>query len=69
LETAMTEMTRHAALKQMLEARRSELRTDVQGRLREGRIRQDAVRDPLEQTDDDTRGGLAFSLLEMKPRP
>jgi DnaK suppressor protein len=66
LETDMTETTRHAALKQMLEARRRELQAEVQGRLREGRLRQDAGRDPLEQTDDDTRGGLAFSLLEMK---
>ena len=58
--------TRDAALKLMLETRRNELRADVQGRIREGRVRDDAVRDALEQTDDDTRGGLAFSLLEMK---
>jgi DnaK suppressor protein len=72
VEITMTETTeaiatsRDTALKQMLEARRDQLRGDVQGRLREGRVREDAVRDALEQTDDDTRDGLAFSLLEMK---
>jgi DnaK suppressor protein len=69
VETGMTETSdtaRDAALKHMLETRRNELRADVQGRLRAGRVREDAVRDALEQTDDDTRGGLAFSLLEMK---
>jgi DnaK suppressor protein len=63
---AITDPARDAALRQMLEARRDALRADVQGRLREGRVREDAGRDALEQTDDDTRGGLAFSLLEMK---
>ena len=69
VETGMTDTpdrTRDAALKLMLETRRNELRADVQGRIREGRVRDDAVRDALEQTDDDTRGGLAFSLIEMK---
>ena len=62
----MTETSRHAALKAMLEARRLEVSDDVNTRLREGRKRQEPGRDSLEQTDDDTRGGLAFSLIEMR---
>ena len=64
--TETTETTRLATLKAMLEARRIEVRDDVHSRMREGRQRQEAGRDALEQTDDDTRGGLAFSLLEMR---
>lgn len=66
-ETTVTAATsRDIALKQLLEVRRDQLRADVQARLREGRVREDVGRDALEQTDDDTRGGLAFSLLEMQ---
>jgi DnaK suppressor protein len=61
-----TETTRYAVLKAMLEARRIEVRDDVHSRMRAGRTRQEVGRDALEQTDDDTRGGLAFSLLEMQ---
>jgi DnaK suppressor protein len=57
---------RNAGLKAMLEARRAEMRDDLTSRLREGRTRQEVGRDALEQTDDDTRGGLAFSLIEMR---
>jgi DnaK suppressor protein len=63
---AIADPARDGALRQMLEARRDQLRADVQSRLREGRVREDAGRDALEQTDDATRGGLAFSLLEMQ---
>ncbi len=64
--TETTETARHAALKAILEARRIEVRDDLRSRMREGRTRQEVGRDALEQTDDDTRGGLAFSLVEMR---
>jgi len=64
--TETTETTRHAALKAMLEQRRIEVRDDLHSRMREGRTRQEVGRDALEQTDDDTRGGLAFSMVQVR---
>ena len=62
----MAEPSRHTALRAMLEQRRIQVRDDVRRRMRAGRTRQEAGRDAPEQTDDDTRTGLAFSLIEMQ---
>ena len=62
----MTNATRHAGLRQMLNQRRREIRGEVQRRIRDGRTdRPNAVRDDLELSDADTQGDIDLALLQM----
>jgi len=56
-----------AELRQTLTDLRTELRRDINGRVRESRTdRSDGVVDQVEDSDDDVRQGLDLALLEMR---
>lgn len=58
---------RNADLRRLLNSRRTEMQTDVQGRIRDGRTdRPMEGRDDLEHVEADSQGDLALSLLQMK---
>lgn len=63
----MTDTTRDAALRQMLTVSQHQLQDAVRAQLREGRADPRAAgRDEMEQSDDNVRGDLRCSLLQMK---
>ena len=63
----MTESARTADLKEMLTVRRSEMRDEVQSRIRQGRTgpRTDA-RDDIDLSDADIQGDIEFALIQMR---
>jgi len=61
--------SRHASLRQLLEARRLELTTDVRGRMRERRIEGIAVSgDIVDDSDASVEEDLQLTLLDMRAR-
>lgn len=59
--------TRNTGLRQMLDERRRDAQDDLQIRLRHGRNgRSRDGHDGLEQSDADSQGEIAFTLLEMR---
>ena len=58
---------RKSGLRQILTKHRREMVTEVQSRIRDGRTdRPNEVRDELEDSDADVRGGIEFALLQMR---
>ena len=58
---------RNPDLRLILTRRRRELQSDVQGRIREGRVeRAGAGGDDVEQSDADMQGDLELALLQLK---
>ena len=63
----MTETVRTANLGEMLTARRSEMRDDVQSRIRQGRTSQRTdARDDIDASDADIQEDLEFALIQMR---
>src|SRR5712671_7283203 len=64
--------TRYAELKQMLDARRSELQAEVQGKMRDVREegtwggKQNEVLDAVESSEADIQEEIEFALIQMK---
>jgi DnaK suppressor protein len=66
-EDSMTESVRTAGLRKMLIGRQSEIREDVQSRIREGRAGQRTEpRDDIDLSDADIQGDLEFALIQMR---
>jgi DnaK suppressor protein len=62
-----TKTVRTAALRELLLDRRSELQSDVSGRVRTSRATKDReVGDMLDTSDADIQSGMDFRLLQMK---
>ncbi len=64
-----TKSTRYRELKQMLEDRRRELMTEVQGRIRDVRSENGKERDVLDQGESsevDIQDDIEFALIQMK---
>jgi RNA polymerase-binding transcription factor len=63
----MTESARSADLKEMLIVRRSEMRDEVQSRIRQGRTGQRIdARDDIDLSDADIQGDIEFALIQMR---
>ena len=63
----MTESVRNADLREMLTVRRSEMRDEVQSRIRQGRTGQRTdARDDIDLSDADIQGDIEFALIQMK---
>jgi RNA polymerase-binding transcription factor DksA len=63
----MTESVRNTDLREMLTARRSEMRNDVQSRIRQGRTAQRTdARDDVDASDADLQGDIEFALIQMR---
>jgi DnaK suppressor protein len=63
----MTESSRNANLREMLTVRRSEMRDDVQSRIRHGRAGQRTdARDDIDLSDTDIQGDIEFALIQMR---
>jgi RNA polymerase-binding transcription factor len=63
----MTESVRNADLRQMLTARRRELRHEVRSRIRQGRAaRPHDARDDVDLSDADVQGDIELALLQMR---
>ena len=61
------EATRHAALREMLIARKSEVQDDLQNRIRNVRTdRENEVRDELEDSDARSHRDIELALLQIK---
>ena len=63
----MTESVRKTDLREMLTVRRSEMRDDVQSRIRQGRTAQRTdARDDIDLSDADVQGDIEFALIQMR---
>jgi DnaK suppressor protein len=66
-ETTMPTSRRNADLRQMLIVRRSEIRHEVQGRIRQGRAdRPHDARDDVDLSEADVQGDIELALIQMR---